>query len=125
MADVIIITVASAHEGLKALVEEYGEEFVYQRNTDPDAGPACAYVRGGEPSCLVGKFLANVGVPLERLERADYFGGDSARELLASLCDEGALQYEPRAGWMLSAAQNVQDSGCTWGEALKMAASYT
>lgn len=121
MADVITITKVSALEGLKALVEEYGEDFVYEQNTDEDA-LSCAYVRGGEPSCMIGKFLAAVGVPLERLERADTLGGDPATHLINKLVNEGVLDVEYGVRGILATAQVTQDSGDTWGSAYDRAA---
>lgn len=121
MADVITITRVSALEGLKALVEEHGEDFVYQ--SIESAETSCTYVRDGEPSCMIGKFLAAVGVPLERLEQADWFGGDPAAALICKLVDEGVLDVENGVRGILAAAQVAQDSGDTWGLAYGRAAN--
>lgn len=122
MADVITITKVSALKGLKALVEEYGEDFVYQQN-DGEYGLSCSYVHDNEPSCMIGKFLAAVGVPLERLALADRFGGDPAETLITKLVDEGVLDVENGVRGILRAAQIAQDSGDTWGLAYDRAAS--
>lgn len=123
MADVITITKLSALGGLKALVEEHGEEFVYSQNIS-GPGPSCVYVRDGEGSCMVGKFLAAVGIPLERLALADAGGGMTASELLYSLEDDGLIDFEPGLPFMLQATQNVQDLGRTWNEAYVAASRY-
>lgn len=123
MADVITITKVSALKGLKALVEEYGEDFVYQRN-DVGDGLGCSYVHDNEPSCMIGKFLAAVGVPLERLALADRFGGSPAYALLESLKSEGVLSVEYGVGTLLNAAQRGQDAGATWKQAYDSAARY-
>lgn len=117
----IEITLESAIEGVAAIVEEFGENYVYDRGERD----RCDYVREGEPSCLVGKFLAAQGVSLERLEKADTSGvfsdGLSAGELLEQLRKEGVIQITPGVLRFLGDLQGRQDFGTPWGEALKLA----
>lgn len=123
MADVITITRLSAFNGLKAIVEEYGDDFVYQKEYE-DGEPSCVYVRDGEPSCLVGKFLAAAGVPLKLLQRADALGGTPAEALIETLRLAEIIDVEMGVSVMLGAAQARQDGGDTWGTALRSAESF-
>lgn len=105
-------------DGLEALVDEKGEEFVYVKNDD-DGGPTCRYVRNGEPDCMIGQFLAKAGVPLERLVQAD--GGVIAKTLLEDLRAEGVVSITDKGINALQAAQGRQDRGYPWGVALNAA----
>lgn len=114
----IEITLESAIEGVTAIVEEFGENYVYER----PYGASCLYVFDGQPSCIVGKFLAKVGVPLERLARADEARGVIARDLIGQLEYEDVIATDvPEVGRFLDVLQSEQDSGYHWGEALKLA----
>lgn len=120
----INITPSVVVEGLKALVDAKGEDFVYQPVVEDDeTGTKCVYVLDGAPSCIVGQFLANLGVPVERLAVADtaqYGAGAPARTLLLNLRDEEYITFDNIDGRITSAlseAQYTQDSGRTWGEA--------
>lgn len=114
----IEITLESAIEGVTATVEEFGENYVYEH----PYGVRCLYVFDGQPSCIVGKFLAKVGVPLERLTRADEGWGVLARDLIGQLEHEGVIATDgPKVGRFFDVLQSKQDYGYHWGEALKLA----
>jgi hypothetical protein len=112
-------------EGLKALVDEKGEEFVYVKGDGLD-GSTCRYVRNGKPDCMIGQFLAKAGVPLERLARADEpvgfgGGGSPACDLLKELKAEGVVSITDKGIAALQAAQSRQDRDYPWGAALRSA----
>src|SRR5262249_49172603 len=111
----VVITPDSGRRGLKALVDESGEGFVY-------AGPdrKCVYVPEGVGSCMVGQFLANEGVSVDRLAQADE-GMLPAAKLLHALEVEGLVTVEGDALWALQSAQACQDDLKEWGEAYKQA----
>lgn len=113
----IEITLESAIDGVTAIVEEFGEDFIYQK----EPGGMCRYVRIGEPDCIVGKFLASVGVPVQRLADYDCGGGETAYAVLENLEDAGLLVAEEGASRFLTALQGRQDSGLPWGESLRNA----
>lgn len=121
----INITVDSVTRGLRALVEEKGEDFVYQeRQLTADSASRCVYVHDGKPDCIVGQFLAAQGIPLERLEKADeacFNSGAPAAMLLGQLEDENLVQAESRAVEILRVAQSLQDLGRPWGAAVEAA----
>lgn len=119
----IEITADSVLTGLEAVVDEFGEGFVYQR-VATDYGSGCFYVKNGEPDCIVAKFLTNLGVELHHLEFGDSanFGtAVAADELLERLEGFEVLKSSSRARYALRAAQRAQDSGHTWGDALSVA----
>jgi len=117
----IVITRDGVIAGLGDLVEEYGDDYIYPRYEE-----RCVYVFEGEPDCMVGKFLANKGVPVERLKEADANGdiwgnitGASAVELVGQLENEGIITISSEARKALQYAQIAQDGGETWGAALQ------
>jgi len=116
----IEITFDSTVTGLKALVEEEGADFVYAKREG-----VCVY--DGKPDCIVGRFLAAQGVPLERLKEADtgsFGSGLAAHSLMRDLGDEGVISYDGSARSLLSEVQHNQDQGLPWGVALSEALAY-
>lgn len=112
----INITLDSVRTGLLALVEQEGEDFIYEKNNG-----FCTYTREGSGDCLVGRFLIAEGVPVERLDVADRDGSYRAPVLLRQLVDEGMITITEPALSILDIAQGGQDGGYTWGESVNYA----
>lgn len=112
---------AKAVELLKAAVAERGERYVY---SEPEDG--CVYVADGAPSCLVGEALVAHGLPVGFFYQAVSYDKQFAAEAnglpMSLLHKAGVLPFvTARARAALTAAQNVQDQGCSWGDALERA----
>lgn len=121
----IEITNQTVREGLKALVDQAGEDFVYSmKGADENTDGRCVYVYEGKPDCIVGQFLANMGVPVERLAKADTNCGIPADVLMLELGLEGVITFRDDSSYALTIAQRHQDMGKPWGlslyEALKV-----
>lgn len=71
----------------------------------------CLYVNNGAPSCLVGHVLHMAGVPLGALEEFE----DSS----ASTVTRALTTTTERVVEALLQAQEAQDHGVSWGEALE------
>lgn len=120
---VINIDFEQAKTLLSEVVEEAGEDFVYQ--------DSCVYETLGEPSCMVGRVLAKAGVAVDTLRLMDmvqawspvneygeriYSTTDFATVVQsgkfsnAFTVDNGALE-------LLHEAQVRQDNRDPWGEA--------
>jgi hypothetical protein len=101
---------------LGEVVDERGEDYVYQR---PDE-MVCMYAEGDDkdgyrPSCGVGMVLAKVGVPVDVLILLDKAGDpDFVRVLL----HEANLRLTSGAEWVLRSFQTSQDSGFQYGAVL-------
>jgi hypothetical protein len=104
----IHLTKELALEYMREAVDEYGAGFVY----DPPDG-TCVYTQNGKASCLIGQVLVRAGVPIEAFEDS---GANFAR------LDYAVLQLPAEiSGDLIEAlliAQDTQDIGRTWGEAL-------
>lgn len=114
----IEITADSVREGLTALVEECGEDFVYDVDR---TGGQCVYVHEGQPDCLVGKFLHAQGVTIQQLSIGDHDGPEGsigAQRLIQILSEREVLRAEDSAAQALARAQDVQDQRIAWGSAL-------
>lgn len=99
------------HEEARALlaraVEEKGADYVY-----PEFETGCSYLDGeGNPSCLVGFVLTYAGVSGFEIENCE---GTQAAEVVGSIFPD----TEDRVRAALRAAQQVQDNGGTWAEAV-------
>jgi hypothetical protein len=98
------------------IVDQYGEDTVYEK-VDNLIGNAksCRYEFHGHPSCLVGMALHRAGAPLSVLEYLDTVGAPADRiHHTVSDVDSGAAQ-------VFQAAQEIQDGGHRWGDALEKA----
>lgn len=109
---------------LTTVVTEAGEDFHYQNDV-------CEYVVDGEPSCLVGQALSELGVKTDILAEMDapQQGDDdnpppkdtSIEGVAYVLREMAGVNLTPRAVAVLAAAQTVQDIRHSWGTALKEA----
>lgn len=92
---------------MEEAVASKGEDYVYEQ-----PGGECVYLdrECGQPSCLIGHVLVAAGVVIPpTLE------GMSVHIVVRDLIPEWSVGQLPRA---LGAAQELQDSGATWGDAL-------
>jgi hypothetical protein len=103
-----------AVELLIDVVEQYGEDHVYERV--PNTVDSCRYEYSGQPSCIVGHVLHRAGVPIDVLKSFD----DNDDGVSANVLYE-YLDVTEDAANVLGWAQGLQDSGHTWGRALDRA----
>lgn len=116
---------------LRRAVAKKGSDYIY---TTPSgvmagAGATCSYFDDGEPGCIVGHALAEVGIKAEDLEHevdgeeVFYNEGLSIEnpELIAHLRDVCNLTITPAAQRSLLRAQSCQDRGMSWGRSLNFA----
>lgn len=135
---------------LRRAIKERGAEYVYEQSTEN--GPACAYVREGQPSCLVGYVLNYAKpdlIPLiaewERTEAAqDDYDEDSwdydpgvltledgfhnetgIYELASALRNSDEIVFTRAALALLAEVQRKQDALISWGQAVEEAIMYT
>lgn len=104
-----------ALELITDVVDQYGEDTVYEKVDLVHGGTGCQYQSNGTPSCLVGIALSRAGMPSDGLYELDDFG--IAADMLSSHVDH----VKDDAALVFWSAQHVQDSGGTWGEALASA----
>lgn len=98
---------------MKAVVDEYGRDYVYHRRINALGQAVCWYVNatGDGPDCLAGHVLHRLGVSLEQLRDSEHNPVETASDY--RLSDEAA--------YVLSRAQSLQDGGGTWGHAYDQA----
>jgi hypothetical protein len=101
------ITTEDALRALEEAVAEKGEDYIY-----PEAGKTCYYALDGAPSCLVGNALHRLGYSILQLEE---FRSHPICSLPAD------VPMEDRALDAFIRAQEAQDAGAPWGEALHVA----
>lgn len=101
-----------ALELLIDVVDQAGDDFVYEKVKLASGNDGCRYVMDGKPSCLVGHALVRAGCEISILEDLDS-PGVSAVDLRSHLTwvTDGASE-------VFFAAQQVQDDGRTWGDAI-------
>lgn len=115
------LTRDDALAALRAAVEAKGEDYTYVNRHGEPASPdvSCYYTHptadgGWEPGCIVGHVLVGWGVSLDDLRAHE---GDGA----GGVCTH--LGIPIAVAQTLSLAQQEQDAGGTWGEALRQAES--
>lgn len=124
----IKIDYATALSTAEAIVEEFGEEYVYPKSSERES---CAYLKKGENgkfdltgACLVGKVLAKLGVDMTKFlwvtadgEQLGY--SDNTARFSTLEHERFGIEVTDKAKRFLSSAQYRQDDNDTWGEALK------
>lgn len=119
------ITARRALELLIDVVDAAGDDFVYHKQDMSDIhgvqdhlpSKGCRYAVNDQPSCLVGHVLYRSGVAVDALNRLDKVG------VSAHALRDFGLEVDQDAGDVLVAAQEAQDRGHTWGDALDAARS--
>lgn len=127
-----LVTKAEAIQLLRNAIALKGEDYVYPV-PDNDFGPGCLYVKNGQPDCIVGHALAELGVPVEKMEyrnddscrEADVISADSIGQNEAKLISAYGLAFTGGAMEVLSVAQVLQDRGESWGFSLEEAIRLT
>jgi hypothetical protein len=106
-------------ELLREVVAEKGSDYV----DETQSTRGCVYTHEGKPSCLIGHVLHRFGYSVENLHgfdmRGEYIGSNGIHEIIKDRlvpADDVALKT-------LRAAQEEQDDGMPWGDALAEAES--
>jgi hypothetical protein len=120
--DRVTIDAARAITLLREVVAEKGADYRYQK-VKSWGSLACLYVHDGSCSCLVGHALHHAGVPTSELNALDFYGNDDGDTGIAQVYGRlpDRFQLTGHAVEVLAAAQNAQDDGLSWGEALSAA----
>lgn len=105
------ITYEMVRDDLPAIIATRGEDFVY--TTHPAAGGTCMYVYKNKPDCLIGCYLADLGVPLEAFADVESKGIDD-------ILNEGHLDTyvtaDHEAIHAMARIQQLQDDSYSWGD---------
>lgn len=107
------ITLPKALKLLERAVAEKGADYTVD---------LCRYFDDGEPACIVGHVFSYVGATEGDLHMGyDAHQVASANTAELRTIDVQGVKITPKAREVLSAAQQAQDRGKTWGNALKSA----
>jgi hypothetical protein len=126
MSEKVLLTEKNVTEAFKAILEDFGADYVYRKR---GAADSCFYVhqtpKGEVPGCIVGQLLHRLGVPLEVLKKRE---GRSAWAIFYgdALFDEGQADSPVRLegdylARKIQAVQSAQDRGDPWGYAVRNA----
>ena len=107
------ITYEMARDGIPAIIDTRGVDFVYQ--THPGSAGTCMYVWDGKPDCLVGCFLADLGLPLDAFK--DHEGSEIETAVEKGLLSDNGFTIDPEALHALGKLQYWQDDQAAWGTA--------
>lgn len=120
----IVIDRHQAIELLERAVEENGPDYVY------DSGPGCDYVRTDwdandnpiyAPSCIVGHAFYYLGVPIEQIVVLDHQAHGGIAHVAHNLPELLGVELTREAEDVFATAQDKQDNGIPWGEAVESA----
>lgn len=100
---------------LEKAVAEKGEDYQY---ADFRGGltTSCVYFRGDQPSCIVGHVLYYNGMTRNELNRDIR---DFNRSSVQTLSNQGFIAVDNDTRHLLQRAQNLQDNGVPWGQAVE------
>lgn len=119
-----VATIGSVEEALrllKAQVEKRGKEYVYKS----PVGGSCVYFdpASGEPSCIVGCVLADLGVTYADITGPGPGFSDGNKVPIGRLWADGIIQAPDEVVTVLRTVQYEQDMGSRWGAAVAVAAA--
>lgn len=118
----LTITGPVAYDLLKAVVDERGGGYVY----DTEEHDGCRYADDdGQPACLIGHVLSHLGVldAIEARHQAETIGAAPVKDVVYSAAAGRGIRITDFAFDVWAAAQDVQDKGEPWGDALRAAHS--
>ena len=107
------ITYDMVREDMPKVIATEGENFIYK--TPPESNGVCQYVSQGKGSCLIGRYLIRMGVPvaafvsINNLEVEDVFQG--------GYLDGYNITADPEAIKAMADIQFLQDHTHSWGGA--------
>jgi hypothetical protein len=119
MSDKSMITRVAVLDLMCQVVSEFGVDHVYKRIPGRDGSFAGCYnwdIENNCPSCLIGHVVYRLGASPELLTACV---GDAASSLISKFVHQSGLRLEYGVMDVLGAAQQSQDDGRTWGEALR------
>ncbi len=111
---------------LKHIIHER-EDYVYEQTPSfyEHESPHCAYFDYmGQPSCIVGHFLAREELLDASHPRRAAMEGDNVNEVISVLSHEGIASFSDDAVGLLFKAQCCQDEGTPWGESVERAVAW-
>lgn len=90
-------------------------------HVDPNAPDECTYVSkdGKEAACLIGTALVWLGVPVDFFSVPLREAGSN--QVIRALREERLLDFSTEATNLFEVAQDAQDAGRAWGEAVAVA----
>jgi hypothetical protein len=100
-------------EGIPDIIQQEGSAFQYSPHSG--SGGTCTYVWEGEPDCLIGRYLVDLGLPIEAFLGHEGKGVDDL--FLDGHLKKYEFSAEPEAILAMKNIQDLQDNELTWGEA--------
>lgn len=108
-----------ALEALARVVADAGDG--YKDPYSLKQGMGCRYVRSGKPSCIVGRALAELGVPLQVLKNLDNTFDSTIQNGGYGFLRGNGVLLDAYAAEAFAYAQGAQDGGDLWSVALDKA----
>jgi hypothetical protein len=106
---------------LEQVTAEKGTDYRYPEELFLKSNVCVNFTSDGQPSCIVGHVLPKLGVDYEIAVAYEIDGGSSAASTVRTLEEYGHTGFTHEALAALATAQNFQDFGWTWGEAVEAA----
>lgn len=107
------ITYSMVRDDIPLIIDTRGRDYVYE--VPRGAGGTCQYMWDGAPSCLIGTYLVDLGLPPEAFAEVEGKGIDDI-VLQGHLSDYG-FTVEPEALLAMGKIQDLQDNSYSWGDA--------
>lgn len=107
-------------EAVRGIINSVGADFVYTNSEAYEEAEMCLYAYDGKPSCIVGRFLADVeGHSISALTVVEGSNAEGATEALGyNMYDD---QTRNAIEWLLRLQVEQDRPGTSWGEAFAVA----
>lgn len=123
---ILTLTYEQALASLEQAIAERGEDFVYPQEwrtsvSENFKGWCVNFNQDGSPSCIAGYVYSLWSIENDEVWREDSVDTLAGRDGGEKDAATAPLQIDARTYVLLSSAQNAQDSGSTWKQALEIA----
>ena len=110
------ISLDMVRDNLPAIIEARGRDFQYKCHEGSD--DTCRYEWKGEPDCIIGCFLVDLGFPIDAF--ADMEGMGIDHPVAVTFLAEHDFYVDDDALNAMTRIQQGQDNELTWGDAYDM-----
>lgn len=112
-------SLANVKSRIKAIIDAKGADHVYKKRYTSAGAMGCTYAYDGQPDCIVGHLLVELGVPVEHLDYTSVERRDFSDHTISGaeyeIAREYGIEFTSDALDFLTGVQAMQDAGESWG----------
>lgn len=112
-------SLANVKSRIKSIIDAKGAGHVYKKRITAGCTMGCVYAYDGQPDCIVGYLLAELGVPVADMDYTSVerlsFSDHTISRAEDDIAREYGIEFTSDAIDFLTGIQAMQDAGESWG----------